>query len=426
MRRRLAPVGLLLSLAASCAGRPPEPLEPPRPPAPPAPPLERARARADAWQRAHPEVTFARREAGAFVVLSAEGDRAPLSGAVASASGVVEGIACVHVVDAERDVDGDGRPDLVVLRRPPASGADTRGAVLDLAVVADRASGPALLPSTGPTLGAWADAAWAGSRLVLTANVSGTVAATWNGSALVAEGAGPVFWLGCSLGGCELVSLAAGKRATTSVHGTGSLERGVGADDGYFARLAGPRGPRFFDATWSLLDAPASKEPVVLVEGPEGFARVDVRRIDAVDDGDGDGVPELQHGLGPFPLSSCLADRPCEPDTPLVFGLSVWNGAAFDPRDPRLAKPFAKRRAAVKAGYRPAKDVCPVEAVELFALTYLAERWAGKKEKAAAADADAVMKGLSLQPCADGSKYAAAWADVRKAILAELAGFTPR
>jgi hypothetical protein len=159
---------------------------------------------------------------------------------------------------------------------------------------------------------------------------------------------------------------------------------------------------------------------VVLELGPGGWARAAGAPAcpTCVHDDDSDGVPEFDRplitlSLGGCPRVACGASYSLDVAAP---GPEAWDGQAFSATrasfrriyEQRLAdakKRGAEARRALldarKAGRAPDDGLCPLGALEAAAKVYAYSRVLGTPKARALGGADAIMRGLSTEPCAE-------------------------
>jgi hypothetical protein len=415
---------------------------------PPPPAHPRARALLDTWEDSLPRGwEIGRRLAlGGFAAVVAHRDDGSReeTGAIATDEGIVRDVAWSRLVSANRDIDGDGRDDLLLIRdQPPFSTPGDGAGRIEPAVVADRPGGPAVLPMEGLLPAHWTSIDFAlgpGSAIELeTGGIeSGRQVFAWDGKALVARESAVVY-VECkpreSTGNrdCTVVGSAHGKEKATSLEVTelASLGRGNLFD------LAGD-GRRFYLVRASQHAGPGNyvAELFGMVLEKSGWSVTPVPRfdLDTLKDRDGDGVPELEMDTsGVVVATTCPDEDDCRGTLTSPRALVMWDGARFSRRTPKLRGAYARWLVELRSALKPAgKGECPVEQVTFAEQAYLAARWAGANEAAALAAADAAMRGASLAACVASDTSVRTWAQIRRDIVAyardslpETASFAP-
>jgi hypothetical protein len=388
-----------------------------------------------------------RKTAGAFAAVVAhrtDNERyGEETGIIATEEGAIEKMPWSKIVSSDRDVDGDGRPDLFILH--DARATPKADAHLSFAVIANRRGGPIVLPVEGALPTRWARIGWAGDEPAIELRVTepgwGGQVLAWNGQALAPKDTtivdfeadlGPHQWAP----NWTMTAIAAGKTVGT----TFSSSNLNSITNGDLLELAGKDGPKFYLLSVYQMPGPqeeGTQSTYALALDQSGWSEVDASgiRLEGMQDRDGNGVPELERSLDSIALARCApkAADCVEELNPRVWftTLASWDGSTFASQTPNLraahAKWLAEARKEVEAA-RTAKpeETCPLDLVRLWTRVYIGTRWAGAPDAKALRDADEVMKGYPTKPCEGSMTQATPWASVRKVILPMLKTALPR
>ena len=451
LRRTAGAVAFALALAGR--GAPPPAAPPavtiataaPSTSAAPQEPGARGRKLLAAWEAGHGKKIDQRASLGAFsAARDVEG-----AGAIATDEGLLE-VRWRELVSADRDVDADGRADLLLILAPdwdlPDDHPERRPRP---SVLADRAGGPVPLPVDGAPSAHWASVRWTADpapvfEMTAGRRDSGHATMAWDGKAFVVRDANVVAIL-CNdqpfqdpahpgILHARAGVIGADCWAETVAHGA---ERRAAIGDVAFYEnwgmeepppqvlfdLAGD-GPRFYVLQYrpgGMADDEATQTRFGLVLEKGGWTPIDVAGVDpgTAMDRDGDGKPEVETSAGGVALALCPKKDDCGAPRASVFNLVTWDGARFAGSPARPERAFVtwveqakKEVVAVDSG------ICPVGRVELAGRVYLGARRSGGAEKAALAAMSDVMKGSSLAPCASGGMRARTWPEVQRDLVA--------
>jgi hypothetical protein len=416
-------------------------------PASPSPPADGARARVDAWEKKMPGGHEIKRStAGAFLVAIAhrkdDPNRFDDTGIVATEWGALDGLPLRSVVSADRDVDGDGRPDLLVVKGVRAGERDPYMREEPL-VIADKPGGPVALKMEGVEPADWRKIAFtADAAIELRHDGPGRQVLAWNGQA-IAPRETLLVWSSCQEvengwgSQCVVVGASGKDHIVPNLGGLGGLNDRSWGDkdpDGWY-RVPGVQGARFYVQEWvwkpSVTDEPTTTRLGWVVD-EAGLREVDMPQPVSVEDRDGDGTPEIEQQLQGLSVVACKKDaKECKGNEAfaILTVLSVWDGKSWSTRSPKLARAYAKWLASETKAHKPTpkgpKAACPLGEVTLASRAYLAARWAGMPEKKALAEADRWMRGASTKPCAGKETTALSWPEIRKEMVKRLAKMVP-
>jgi hypothetical protein len=437
----------LLSLAAGCgaASAPVEATIPvasaeSRPPPPSAAaPREspEARARLDEWERKLPDRWEIERRGFvglfSFVIAHEAGHR---TGAIATASGLVTDLPLRDIWKEQRDLDGDGRADLVVMVHPD-EGEDESRVIFE--VYSDRLGGLAALPTEGIEPAPYRRARWAeGDAPAIELGTSFTPAFSqifaWNGKALAPRDRPFLYltsWSVAHAGGdaWKVVGLAHGKQFERTFD-PGMIESITGDDLDDLGD-----GPHFYLFRWhegamrgmseEEMNNPAQALIALRVE-EAGITETNLS--DSVDltsrrDRDGDKVPEFEVGIPSVAVTSCLPKTsPCQESWVGLKQLTAWVGDRFASDAARLAPAYLAwaADAAKEADAIADEGGCSIPRIELAMQAYMGLRRGGKDRAAARAEAERLLRGATTSQCAPPGARARPVATIAKEAFQKL------
>jgi hypothetical protein len=455
-----------LALASGCAPSPPAtraapivspPIDPAAPAASERPVHIQAFALTDAWEaKLEPKWEIERRRtAGAFVAVKVHDvspyASSPVTGCVATEAGLVDKVVWGQVLSADHDVDGDGRPDLVLGHTTAIPGRDG-GDHLELVVVADRPGGPVLLRVEGyDDQSPWQTIRWAHGQLELAFAADDKLdrqVFAWNGEALASREL--VFArVDCSsiphsrAVNCSVFASAHGKDLTKDLGHMPTLGMAESVEDdslGY--DLAGDGTPFWWIRPLVYTTLPEGDDEGLMNRvlfalrlTPQGWEEVEVPNFTrgTLMDRDGDGLPEVEVEIADVTLVECPRRRgpksppDCTPDTFSVSALHAWDGKAFSSRTRKLAGAYAK--------WKPSDQFsgdCAYHSLEVAARRYLVSRWSGVSEKDALGQLDAAMAKADWKACSPPRKRGdppprpqRPWARIRADLLKALSRHLP-
>lgn len=364
-----------------------------------------------------------------------------IDGTVATSAGVLPYLKWDHLVSADKDLDGDGRADLVALE--PTLGDDPGWHKLSL--IADRPRGPAEIPVKGAEPGDWdwVDLATSPDRM-LTVHKRGSgfekQVFTWDGHAFVSKDIVLLRWssnVTPHVPGTNwfLDAIAAGKTANfefdqvarkTELSPSGGLLDLRGDGDRYFMlelKSYPPPG----------IDSPVETTQFIMELRKDGWARVSAPFLflQTRADRDKDGLPEYVSGLREVDLVACTAKAPdCDTAPYSPTALAGWDGQSLSAYAPNLKSLYASRlkdaldEVASFAGASPPTS-CPSDRLDTVSKLYLARRWSGVDDAAAASEVSTAMKGTSFTPCAGEGGRARAWPAIWKNLRSSLQSACP-
>lgn len=390
-----------------------------------------------------PGLRFERAKLGRFVA-SHYRDRfsTTFTGAVATADGLVKWIPWERLVSADKDVDGDGRADLVVTTQ--GVGFEERRRVIE--VLADRPSGPASLPVKGVERFEWERFEWLDSpvpTLVLRPADSAfeQQIVTWDGTALVAGGPLLLRWDTAQSphqAGANwfLTAMAGGKTVEYSVWNVGHVAEV--SPPGALIDLRGD-GERYYVVRFSIYPSPEIGGPLetsqLILELRKGqWAIVSAPLLDLAKRGDRDanGVPDFECSRAEVDLATCKREGPdCDTAPFPPPALATWSGDDLSTNTFDL-KPIyavwlkeALAEAATWKGPIPTGE-CPAERLATAVRVYLGRRWSGVDEAVSAKEVQSLMKGVSFAACAQEGSRGRAWPAVWKDLKRALEGALPQ
>ncbi len=384
--------------------------------------------------------TFDHAELGRFVASHARFAGGPLpESAVATDEGLLQGVAWVRLVSADKDVDGDGRVDLLVTA--PRTGAPEGQWVID--VIADRRSGPAQIPTRGVEHLEWHTFQWLDSpvpTLVMMPwnSTFRKQVLTWDGKALAATDTVLLRWYAAQSPheagpNWFLTAIAAGKEQEYSVWNVAS--RTVLTPPTTLMDLRGD-GQRYYLVRFTTyppsgMSGPMDTSQLLLELRSDGWAQVSAPVLEPSTRGDRDanGVPDFECSLAEVELATCRRSD-CNASRFEPRALVTWSGQDLSKTTPDLKPLYAlwldqaiDEVASLKTG-GPSTG-CPTERLDTAAKLYLGRRWSGVGDARAEAEAKGLLRGVSFAPCAGAGSGARGWSAIWKELKRELGTATP-